>query len=113
MATPTPVYDTIRKCWQPMPPLRRTKPPEVIVAVTRDGEPARGVAVIATPLQGQCTSELGAMTDPSGAAWIVFREPGRYRITSGRRSVEFMATRAPRNGPPGFADVPRLRLRQP
>ena len=110
VATPTPVYATLRKSWEAMPPLRADKAPEVIVTVTRAGKPVPGAAVLATPLDGQCTAPLGALTDPAGTAWIVFRQPGRYRLACGGASVEFQAKRGKLAVPPGFADVPRLSL---
>jgi len=110
VATPTPVYETIRKSWRAMPPLPNVKAPEVIVTVTREGLPAAGVAVLATPLDEQCTCPLGAMTDPAGTAWLVFREPGRYRLSCEEQTMTFVAKPGRLDAPPGFADVPRLTL---
>lgn len=111
VATPTPVYETLRKSWRPMPPLRNAKAPEVIVTVTRGGKPLAGVAVMATPLDGQCTSPIGVMTDPAGTAWLILREPGRYRLSCGGKTVTFAARLGRLDAPPGFADVPRVALK--
>ena len=110
VATPTPVYETIKKSWRPMPALRQQTAPELIVTVRRGETPVAGAAAIATPLDGQCCPELGVMTDPAGTAWFVFREPGRYRVSCSGASVEFTTAYGRLDTRPGFAHVPRVGL---
>jgi len=109
-ATPTPIYGTLKRAWPAMPPLNPRKAPELIVTVTRRGQPVAGAAVLATPLDGQCTGPQGVMSDPAGTAWLVFQEPGRYRVDGAGHSRVFEASWGRTDAPPGYADIPRLTL---
>lgn len=110
VATLTPVADTIRRCWQSMPPLRGDTAPEVIVAVRRDGRPAAGVPVLAVPGEGQPVPIVGAVTDPAGTAWLVLKAEGRYGIVCGPASIGWNARRLPADAPPGWAHIPRAQI---
>jgi hypothetical protein len=109
-ATPTPVAETIARCWRPMPQLRQDTAPEVIVTVTRGGKPLSGVTVLAIPQSDQPTPIVGAVTDPAGTAWLVLQADGAYKITSGNKSVRWQAHRLPRAVKPGWEHIPRLEL---
>ncbi len=110
-ATPTPVAETIRDCWEPMPALAAETPPEAIVSVTEGGGPRAGVAVIAFPVEDQPVSPVGAITDPAGTAWLVLPAAGRYRLVCEGRSVEWDARRLPREAAPGWSHIPRAAIR--
>lgn len=109
-ATPTPVAETIRDCWEPMPALAGETAPEVIVSVTQGGKPRAGVAVIAFPTADQAVSAVGAVADPAGTAWLVLPAAGRYRLLCEGRSVDWDARRLARQAPPGWSHIPRAEI---
>lgn len=109
-ATPTPVAETIARCWQAMPPLREDTAPEVIVTVTYQGKPLPGEAVLAIPAGGQPATPVSAMTDPGGTAWLVLREEGPYQVTCRGKTARWVARRLPRAPKPGWAHIPHLPL---
>ncbi len=109
-ATPTPVAETLRRCWQPMPELSAETAPEVIVTVTSGGQPAPGLPVVAIPVAGQPASITGAITDSAGTAWLVLPATGAYEIRCGSQAVRWEARRLSRHAPPGWAHIPRLSL---
>lgn len=109
-ATPTPVASTIARCWRAMPDLRPDTAPEVVVAVSRGGEPVPGVPVLAVPAAGQAAPITGAVTDPAGTAWLVLPAEGDYEITVAGRSMRWQAHRLPRKVKPGWEHIPRIAL---
>ncbi|MDD5678176.1 MAG: glycoside hydrolase family 2 TIM barrel-domain containing protein [Kiritimatiellae bacterium] len=52
--------------------------PEVIVTVTRAGNPVSGVYVFLAGKENQSANPEGVMTDKDGTAWFVLKEPGQY-----------------------------------
>jgi len=91
-----------------MPALESRRAPELIVEVTRGGEPVPGAAVLAAPRSEGIPAPRGAVTDPQGTAWLVFEQAGDYEIlVQGSRSaveVPWLDTEAH----PGYGDIPRL-----
>jgi hypothetical protein len=61
-------------------PVSRTRRPEVIVTVTRNGQPVADAHVFATPVRGAITAPVGMRTDRAGTAWFALRDPGTYRF---------------------------------
>lgn len=108
--TPNKTYDAFARCWDRMPPLNPERAAEAIVTVTRAGKPFANAAVLARPLDGQCTHAIGVMSDPAGTAWFVFQEPGRYEFSCGESKTVFEAHRLITDSKPGYADVPRVSL---
>ncbi|HIE51604.1 MAG TPA: hypothetical protein EYP85_07570 [Armatimonadetes bacterium] len=111
-ATPTPALKALKRAWRPMPPLNRRVAPEVIVQVIGGGRPLPRVAVFLYPEEGQSTPPLGVLSDREGKAWFVLPQPGRYRVRcSGYRGeTEHLASWGRADAPPGYADIPLVRL---
>jgi hypothetical protein len=61
-------------------PVANARRPQVIVTVTRDGNPVPDAYVYAVPVEGTLDRPAGMRTDGRGAAWFALREPGRYRF---------------------------------
>lgn len=98
------VNDAYRETLLPMPPLKPTRAPEVLLRVTRDGAPVPRVRVVLTPADGRATGSLGALTDSRGTAWFVLEEPGRYTARAGGVEVLLEANETANAPPtPGFA----------
>ena len=98
------VNDAYRETLLPMPPLKPTRAPEVLLRVTRDGAPVPRVRVVLTPADGRATGSLGALTDSRGTAWFVLAEPGRYTARAGGVEVLLEANETANAPPtPGFA----------
>ncbi|MBM3500997.1 MAG: hypothetical protein FJX74_20280 [Armatimonadetes bacterium] len=57
-----------------------TRRPEVLVTVTRDGEPVADAYVYAVPVRGVVANPVGMRTDRQGIAWFALRDPGTYRF---------------------------------
>jgi hypothetical protein len=58
----------------------RTRRPEVIVTVTRNGRPVSDAYVYAAPVRGAISAPIGVRTDRAGTAWFGLRDPGTYRF---------------------------------
>ena len=108
--TPNRAYEALAEHWDRMPPLESRRAPEVIVTVTRNGEPVRGVPVLARPLAEGLPAPRGAVTDPDGTAWLIFPQAGSYEITAPGARVVIEAPWLDTYAPPGYADIPRLAL---
>jgi hypothetical protein len=61
-------------------PVSARRRPEVLVTVTRDGQPVADAYVFAVPVRGAITAPVGMRTDREGTAWFALREPGTYRF---------------------------------
>jgi hypothetical protein len=61
-------------------PVSATRRPEVIVTVTRGGQPIPDAYVYAVPVRGSVAAPVGMRTDRAGTAWFVLRDPGTYRF---------------------------------
>ncbi len=106
--TPNKAYQAFADYWGKMPKLPARRAPEVIVHVTRDGEPVVGLPVIARPLAAGLAAPRGAMTDPNGTAWLVFKEAGEYEIRCGDARVRHKADLLDTYARPGYGDIPRM-----
>jgi hypothetical protein len=77
----------------------RTRRPEVIVTVTRNGRPVSDAYVYAAPVRGAISAPIGVRTDRAGTAWFGLRDPGTYRFAcedgGHRRSVTLDAPLQP------------------
>jgi hypothetical protein len=62
-------------------PVSRTRRPEVIVTVARDGQPMPDAYVYAVPVSGSIGAPVGMRADSNGTAWFALRDPGTYRFT--------------------------------
>ena len=111
--TPNKAYQAFADCWRKMPRLEARRAPEVIVRVTRAGKPVVGLPVMATPTSEATPAPRGAVTDPQGAAWIVFQQAGPYEIRCAGANARFQAKWLDTYAKPGYEDVPRLELELP
>ena len=91
-------------------PLSDTRVPEVLVQVTRRGEPVADADVFVGPLEGQGLTPFGVRADSAGTSWFVLPEGGRYAFSCDRRRVELVARRQPIDVPPGYDHVQRVQL---
>ena len=91
-------------------PLSDTRVPEVLVQVTRRGQPIAGAQVFVEPLEGQGLAPFGIQADGAGTSWFVLPEAGRYAFACDRERVEAVAQRQPISAPPGYDHIQRVRL---
>ena len=108
--TPNKAYQAFADYWHKMPPLNSRRAPEVIVTVTRGGEPVAGLPVIARSAMMGGPTPRGAITDPDGAAWLIFQDAGDYAISCGEARTTFKADWLDTYAKPGYADIPRVSL---
>ncbi len=94
-------------------PLASERVPEVLVRVTRGGEPVPGACVLAAPLEGQAVPPHAVRADREGAAWFVLPEAGVYRFTCGGSGVEVETRRRPTRAPGGYGHVQEVILSVP
>ncbi len=105
--TPNRAYETLAREWDPMPALESRRAPELIVEVTRGGEPVPGVPVLAEPLAEGVPAPRGAVTDPQGTAWLVFEQAGDYEIVAEGSRVSTRVPWLDTEAGPGYGDIPR------
>ncbi len=103
------VNDAYRDTLRPMPPLAAPRSAELIVHLTRAGQPVAHQAVFLRPAANQAGPELGVETDAAGKAWFLAPQSGAYELSAGplRRRVELTAP-AEAMPAPGFAHIPVL-----
>jgi len=94
-------------------PLASERVPEVLVRVTRGGEPVPRACVLASPLQGQAVPPHAVRADLQGTAWFVLPEAGAYRFTCGGSGVEVETRRQPVRAPGGYGHVQEVELSLP
>ncbi len=94
-------------------PLASERVPEVLVRVTRGGEPVPGACVLAAPLAGQTVPPHAVRADLQGTSWFVLPEAGAYRFTCGGSGVEVETRRRPTRAPGGYGHVQEVILSVP
>lgn len=109
--TPNKAYQAFAENWGKMPALPERRVPEVIVEVTRPGEPVAGLPVVVRPIGAGLPVPRGAITDPNGRAWLVLQEAGAYEISCGDARVRFAADWLNTYAKPGYEDIPRVSLK--
>jgi hypothetical protein len=88
MCIPNAVNAVYKSSLLPMPPVKTNRSPELLVKITKAGQPVAGAMVTALPLNGVCSSPCGVMTDSKGLAWLLFQESGIYKICCSENSIE-------------------------
>jgi hypothetical protein len=108
--TPNDSYFGIKRGFNPMPPLRQTMAPEVIVTI--DPKQAR------LPVFATCEGNpllMGVLPDADGKAWFELSSPGVYEFSridnAGLKTVKFTAAEKPLAQPPGFGYIDRIDLK--
>ena len=96
-----------------MGPLASERVPEVLVRVTRGGEPVPRACVLAAPLQGQAVPPHAVRADLQGTAWFVLPEAGGYRFTCEGSGVDVETRRQPVRAPGGYGHVQEVDLALP
>jgi hypothetical protein len=91
-------------------PLSDTRVPEVLVEVTRRGQPVVNAQVFVEPLDGQGVTPFGIRADGAGTSWFALPEAGRYAFTCDEGRVEVLAQRQPLEVPPGYDHIQQVRL---
>ena len=91
-------------------PLATERIPEVIVAVVREGRRVAGAQVFVEAGAGQGLRPYGVTADTEGLAWFFLPEPGTYRFSCGRSTVEVSAATAPVEAPAGYDHVQRVEI---
>ena len=91
-------------------PLSETRIPEVLVQVTRDGEPVPRAQVFVEPLEGQGLTPFGIQADAAGTSWFVLPESGCYAFACDEARVEVAARRKPIDLPPGYDHIQHVQL---
>ena len=91
-------------------PLAETRVPEVIVHVSRGGEPVAGAQVVVKALEGQGVVPFGIRGDGAGASWFVLPEAGRYAIACDGGRVEVLAQRQPIRTSPGYEHIQHVQM---
>ncbi|MDD5679086.1 MAG: glycoside hydrolase family 2 TIM barrel-domain containing protein [Kiritimatiellae bacterium] len=95
--------------------LNPRRAPEVIVTVTRAGEPVQGVYVVLTGLEKQAMNPEGVMTDKDGTAWFVLKEPGAYEaVCATKQSIGKTMVKAEwgrTNDRPGYEHIRHVLIR--
>ncbi len=91
-------------------PLAETRVPEVMVHVTRGGEPVAGAQVFVEPREGQGITPFGVQADRTGASWFVLPEAGEYGFSSEGGRVEVVGQRQPVRAPPGYDHIQHVQL---
>ncbi|NOY81275.1 MAG: hypothetical protein GXP31_09755 [Kiritimatiellaeota bacterium] len=105
------VNDAYRDSLTPMPPLKRTRAPELLVRVVKHGEPAPFAQAFLTPAEGQAVPPVGVMADSNGAAWFLLWRSGKYRIRVGGVEKTVTVDEVPNDPPsPGFDYLKRVEI---
>ena len=91
-------------------PLAEARVPEVIVHVTRGGEPVDGALVFVEALEGQGVTPFGIRADRDGASWFVLPEAGRYAFACDEGRVEVVAQRQPIRTAPGYEHIQHVEM---
>ena len=94
-------------------PLAGERVPEVLVRVTRAGEPVPGACVLAAPLEGQAVPPRAVRADLQGTAWFVLPEAGGYRFTCEGAGVDVETRRQPVRASAGYGHVQEVSLPLP
>ena len=92
-------------------PLAGERVPEVLVRVTRGGEPVPRACVVVAPLEGQAVPPHAVRADLHGTAWFVLPEAGGYRFTCEGAGVDVETRRQPVRAPAGYGHVQEVELR--
>jgi hypothetical protein len=103
--TPNAVYDAFKRAFTPMPSIKSTLTPEVIVTVAKE---ANSIPVLAIR-KGDSTL-VGILPDPGNKAWFVLPSAGGYIFTHNNRTVVWDAKEKPSTQPPGFGCIDQLDL---
>ncbi len=96
----------------PMPEAPKTRAPEVIYQIVKDGKPMSGAMVFLTPANGQGTEPIGIWCDKEGKAWFVLREPGEYLLSVEGTTFQQKVKVAPlpNDLKPGLEYMPQVKI---
>jgi len=111
--TPNKVFYAIRDAFDKIPQNYESAP-EVIVKVIDADNPVPGALVFAEPIEGQHNPDLAVKADGKGTAWLILKEPGRYRLhaqfgTKHGETIVFLSSLDVRKLP-GFSHIPRVKI---
>jgi hypothetical protein len=109
---PNEVNRAYKESTWPMPEAPKTRAPEVIYQIVKNGKPLPGAMVFLTPLSGQATEPVGIWADRKGKAWFTLHEPGEYQLTvegtDYRRTVK--VDLLPNDLKPGLNYMPQVKV---
>ena len=91
-------------------PLNPERVPEVIVEVSRGGEPVAGAQVFVAACEGQGMEAFGVRADAVGTSWFVLPEVGRYRFFCGGAEIGVDVVCGRVVAEAGYGHVQRVRL---
>ena len=93
--------------------LAQERLPEVLVRVTRGGQPVARACVLVTSLAGQAVLPYVVRADLAGTAWFVLSEAGAYRFTCQGASVDVESRCQPIRASGGYDHVQAVELHSP
>ncbi len=106
------VNKAYKECTLPMPDAPKTRTPEIIYQIMKNGKPMSGAMVFLTPLNGQGTEPIGVRCDKEGKAWFVLNEPGEYLLTVEGTTIreKVNISSLPNDLKPGLNYMPQVKI---